>query len=105
MGRGGPDRGRGLAFAREYHDRCFPQNARCFRRRARCYPVRFRDFISCTRPIFQRSLPIIACYTSHQEARVATLRSRSLKQSERNLYCARSVSDSRGRYRGNGVGR
>ena len=66
---------------------------------------RFRDLISETRTVVDRWIGVLACYTSPQEACVTTLRSRLLKQTERILYCARPVSDSRGRRLGNGAGR
>jgi hypothetical protein len=105
MERDGPERGRRLPFAWGNDGcRCRQKGTRVMR--PDILPkVRFRDLISGAKPVIDGWDPSIACYTPPQEACVTTLRSRSLKQTERILYCARPLADSRGRRLGFGAGR
>lgn len=105
MVRVSPGCGRRYRFARGKEGLSHRQTVTHFARPDILQKARFRDLISGACPVNDRRNPIIACYTRPQEACVATLRSRSLKQTGRNLYRARPVSDSRGRRLGTGVGR
>lgn len=105
MVRSGRQRERVFTFVRRSGGRSDRRETLGFKRPARPLSTRFRDLISGKRPVVDTRFRVLACYTPHQETCVTTLRSRSLKQTERNLYRARPVSDSLGRCPGNGVGR